>query len=99
MMKWKHTLALCFLASIGIASTGCVKQSILAFDDHPKYPVTTLEVFVAKNYYVFKQQEHRFYICTDSDTKLTCKRTCGGTTDIRCPTTILTNYGASTNVR
>ena len=45
MRKWKHTLALCFLASIGIASTGCVKQSILAFDDHPKYPVTTLEVF------------------------------------------------------
>ena len=99
MLKWNNTFALVFLASIGIASTGCVSQRILAFDDHPKYPVTTLQVFVSKSYYVFAEHEHRFYTCADSGEKLLCKRACGGTTDIRCPTTVETGYGASSNVR
>ena len=99
MSKWNHTFALVFLASIGIASTGCVKQSILAFEDHPKSPVTNLEVFVTKSYYVYTQREHRFYACTDAGDKLLCKRACGGATDIGCPTAVATSYGGSSNVR
>jgi hypothetical protein len=99
MQKWINTVALVFLASIGIASTGCVSQRILAFDDHPKYPVTTLQVFVSKSYYVYKEYEHRFYTCSDAGEKLLCKRACGGTTDVRCPTTIDATYGGATNVR
>lgn len=99
MLTWKHTFALVFLASMGIASTGCVKQQIVEFDDHPKYPVTTLQIFVSKNYYVYAEHEHRFYMCTETGDKLQCKRACGGTTDIRCPTAIATGYGTSSNVR
>ena len=84
---------------MGTASTGCVKQSILAFEDHPKHPVTNLQVFVTKSYYVFTQREHRFYSCTDAGDKLLCKRACGGSTDIGCPASVMTGYGGSTNVR
>lgn len=99
MLKWKNTLALVFLASMGIASTGCVKQRILAFDDHPKYPVTTLQTFWSKSYYVWAEAEHRFYTCTDAGDKLLCQRACGGKTDVRCPTTIATGYGNYSNTR
>ena len=96
-----HRLALSViaLASLATLGTGCVKQSILSFDDHHKFPVTTLQVFVSKNYYVYRQNEHRFYMCTDAGDKLLCKRACGGTTDIECPTAIGTDVGGASNVR
>lgn len=99
MLQKKYCLALALLGSISLASTGCVKQRILAFEDHPKFPVTNLEVFVSKNYYVFAQREHRFYRCTDAGDKLVCKRACGGSTDIGCPAAVATGYGTASNVR
>src|SRR5689334_15049523 len=99
MLQKNYHLALALLASLSIAGTGCVKQSILAFEDHPRFPVTNLEVFVSKNYYVYAQREHRFYTCTDAGDKLVCKRACGGSTDVGCPTTVATSYGTSSNVR
>lgn len=99
MLRWKHTLVLVFLASMGLGSTGCIKRSILAFEDHPKFPITSLQVFVTKSYYVYAEREHRFYNCTDAGDKLVCKRVCGTGTDVGCPTAISTSYGSSSNVR
>ena len=94
-----YSLALIALASLGLASTGCVKQQIMAFEDHPMFTVTSMEVFVSKNYYVYRQNEHRFYLCNDAGDKLLCKRACGGTTDISCPGFVATAYGGGSNVR
>lgn len=94
-----YGLALLALSSIGLASTGCVKQSILGFQDHPRFPVTNLEVFVSKNYYVYRLSEHRFYTCNDAGDKLLCKRACGGSMDIGCPSGVATAYGGGSNVR
>lgn len=101
MRKRIHRLALATLAlaTLGLLGTGCVKQSILAFDDHPVHPVTSLQVFVSKNYYVYRLNEHRFYMCTDAGDKLLCKRACGGSADVECPTGLGTPGGGGSNVR
>lgn len=99
MYRRIYSLALIALATISLASTGCVKRSILAFHDHPKFPVTSMEVFVSKNYYVYKLNEHRFYMCTDAGDKLLCKRACGDSMDVECPTGVATGYGGASNVR
>jgi hypothetical protein len=86
-------------ASLGLGSTGCVKQSILRFEDHPRHPVTSLEMAVSKNYYVWRTNEHRFYMCNDAGDKLMCKRACGDALDIGCPNFVATGYGGGSNVR
>lgn len=97
MRKGIHGLVLFAFASLGL--TGCVKQTILAFEDHGKFPVTSMEVFVKKDYYVYRTYEHRFYMCNDAGNQLLCKRSCGGSTDIACPSALSTAYGGGTNVR
>lgn len=87
------------MAALSLSSTGCVKQTILRFEDHPKFPVTSMEVFVSKNYYVFSTAEHRFYMCNDAGEKLMCKRSCGDSLDVGCPGFVATGYGGGTNVR
>ena len=64
------SLVLVAFASLGLGSTGCVSQKILRFEDHPKFPVTRLELSVAKNFYVYRTFEHRFYLCNDAGDKL-----------------------------
>jgi hypothetical protein len=76
-----------------------VSQTILRFEDHPKFPVTSMELFVSKNYYVYRTHEHRFYMCNDAGDKLLCKRSCGGSVDAECPNFVATAYGGGTNVR
>src|SRR5438105_1643895 len=98
MFHRNYSVALLFLAAMGIG-TGCVKRSILAFEDHPTYAVTSLELSESKSYYVYKTHEHRFYMCVDTGDKLVCKRACGGTTDLGCPSAVATGYGTSSNVR
>lgn len=83
---------------LAAASTGCTKRTILAFDDHPTHGLTTLQAFKTTSYLFWSDAEHQFFLCADAGDKLVCKRTCGGGTDIECPKTADTGYGA-TNVR
>ena len=87
------------LAAFALGTTGCVSRTILSFEDHPSYPVTDLEVFETRSYYVYATHEHQFFSCADAGDKLVCKRTCGGQLDIQCPNDVSTSYGGKTNVR
>lgn len=82
-----------------LGTTGCTARTILSFQDHPSYPVTALEVFETKSYYVYATHEHQFFSCADTGDKLVCKRTCGGQLDVLCPNDVSTSYGGKTNVR
>jgi hypothetical protein len=94
-----YSLVLFAFTSLGLASTGCVSQKILRFEDHPKFPVTSMELSVSKNYYVYRTQEHRFYLCNDAGEKLLCKRSCSDSMDIGCPNFLATAYSVGSNVR
>ena len=87
------------LAVTALGATGCVSRTMLSFQDHPSYPVTDLEVFETKSYFVYATHEHQFFSCADAGDKLVCKRTCGGQLDIQCPSDVSTSYGGKTNVR
>ncbi len=86
-------------AIMALGTTGCTARTILSFQDHPSYPVTALEVFETKSYYVYATHEHQFFSCADTGDKLVCKRTCGGQLDVLCPNDVSTSYGGKTNVR
>ncbi|HVJ88545.1 MAG TPA: hypothetical protein VM580_02000 [Labilithrix sp.] len=83
---------------LGALSTGCTKRTILTFDDHPAQGLTTLQAFTTKNYLLWFDAEHQFFLCNDAGDKLVCKRSCGGSTDLECPKSADTGY-KSTNVR
>jgi hypothetical protein len=86
-------------ALLGLTTTGCVKRTITAFQDHPTSQVTALEVFKHSNYIFFQKFEHIFYSCTDQASQLVCKRLCGGATDLECPMASGNGNGYTTNVR
>ena len=87
------------LAVTALGTSGCVSRTMLSFEDHPSYPVTDLEVFETKSYFVYATHEHQFFSCADAGDKLVCKRTCGGQLDVQCPNDVSTSYGGKTNVR
>ena len=87
------------LAVTALGTTGCVSRTMLSFEDHPSYPVTDLEVFETRSYYVYSTHEHQFFSCADAGDKLVCKRTCGGQLDVQCPNDVSSSYGGKTNVR
>ena len=87
------------LALGALGTTGCVSRTILSFEDHASYPVTSLEVFETRSYYVYATHEHQFFNCADAGDKLVCKRSCGDKLDIQCPNDVATSYGGKTNVR
>ena len=94
-----HAISAAALAAFALGTTGCVSRTILSFEDHPSYPVTDLEVFETRSYYVYATHEHQFFSCADAGDKLVCKRTCGGQLDVQCPNDVSTSYGGKTNVR
>lgn len=87
------------MAALALATTGCTARTILAFEDHPTYPVTGMQVFRTDNYWLWATSEHQFWTCTDTGNQLVCKRACGGKLDIECPNAIANGYGSGTNVR
>jgi hypothetical protein len=98
----RHTIRAALAASFclfALAATGCTARTILSFQDHPKHPVTNLQVFETNSYWIYATSEHQFFTCVDSGSQLVCKRSCGGATDITCPSDVATGYGNSTNVR
>lgn len=95
-MKTRTWIALA--AFVGLLSAGCVKRTIIAFDDHPTQQITLVEVM--KQNLVFKTAEHIFYTCADQGSQLVCKRLCGGNTDLECPKSQAGSNGTVyTNVR
>ena len=80
MRKLSVALLLCSLFSVG-----CIKRTIIGFADHPKHELTELEVMKTGFYVFYASAEHMFLSCTDDDKQLTCKRQCGGETDLQCP--------------
>lgn len=103
-MKSLHASALrltgaAALALAALGTTGCVSRTMLSFEDHGSYPVTSLEVYETKSYFVYATHEHQFFSCADAGDKLVCKRSCGDKLDIQCPNDLATSYGGKTNVR
>ena len=98
-MVMKNVIFTAIFAIAALGTTGCTARTILSFQDHPSYPVTDLEVFETKSYYVYATHEHQFFSCTDAGDKLVCKRTCGGQLDVVCPSDVSTSYGGKSNVR
>jgi hypothetical protein len=94
--------AICFaalsLASV-IGATGCVHTELVGFDDHASKPLTAMRVKKDTSYGFWSSQEYVFYSCAESGDKLSCKRLCGGATDVVCPMTVDNGYRASNNIR
>ncbi len=75
-----------FLAAVlTLGSFGCVRRTIVAFEDHPTQPMTSMQIVEIRSYIFSTSVEHQFLSCTDTDKELVCKRQCGGSTDLECP--------------
>lgn len=99
MKIWNRILGAAAVAALALGSTGCVSRTIVAFDDHPKHSLTTLEIFESRSYFFWGEHEHKFFSCTDTGDKLVCKRACGGNLDVRCPAEMASYNGRASNVR
>lgn len=71
--------------ALGTASTGCVSRSLIKVSDHPSKPLTSLQLSETHSYLFWSTHEHIFYSCSDQGQNLSCKRLCGGDTDVVCP--------------
>ncbi len=91
----KRTLILAAL----LLSTGCTKYSFTHIEDHPAQKVTRLEALKTTDYIVSQKVEHQFYLCAQTGSKLTCKVTCNGDSDLACPAFSANGMVVSTNVR
>jgi hypothetical protein len=83
----------------GLGLGGCKSTTVLAFDDHPAHPLTTMQAFEVKSFLFWATGEHKFFLCDDKGESLECKRVCGGTNDIACPQAVSAYGGGSSNVR
>jgi hypothetical protein len=97
-MKMTSLHAFAFIA-IAVCGSGCMKRTLLTFEDHPKQAFTAVEVLEEKNYWITRTAEHRFLMCKDAGNQLVCARSCGNAKDVQCPMGALTTLTRSTNVR
>ncbi len=98
-MTTKALTAFAVLA-LAVCSTGCMKRTLIGFEDHPKQPYTAVELLEEHNNWIFGTTvEHRFVMCKDSGNQIVCSRSCGGAKEIECPKGALTTLAASSNVR
>lgn len=70
---------------MGTMLLGCVSRSLVSVSDHPTKPLTRIEMGKSNDYLFWSTYEHIFYSCSDSGENLSCKRLCGGDTDVACP--------------
>jgi hypothetical protein len=68
------------------SATGCVHRELLAFHDHGSKPLTAVVVDQKTNFLYWSTEEIIQYSCVEQGDKLACKRLCGGSTDLVCPT-------------
>ena len=78
--------------------TGCVHRELLEFEDHGTKPLTGMRVQVDSTYFFWNSHEYVFYSWAEQGDKLTCKRLCGGSTDLECPSVRGNGYYAKTNI-
>lgn len=79
-------------------ASGCSTYRIHSAEDHGALPVLKLET-VRTTWAVFwAETEHQFWLCQDRGDELVCQRSCGGQTDLMCPTTVA-GQGVITNTR
>lgn len=82
-----------------VLGSGCVHREIVAFADHSSKPLTAMNVEVTRNYLFYSTHEYVFYSCAEAGDKLTCRRLCGGSNDIVCPTASQSGDTYATNIR
>jgi hypothetical protein len=92
-------LTACLLTTFALFGTGCMKRSLVTFEDHPKQAFTAVELIEEHNYLIMSTIEHRFVMCKDTGNQLTCARSCGGDKEIECPKGALTSLSRGSNVR
>jgi hypothetical protein len=68
--------------------TGCVHRELVGFADHASKPLTSVQAVIHTSYFFSATSEYAFYSCAEQGDKLTCKRLCGGDTDLVCPTSV-----------
>jgi hypothetical protein len=87
--------------SLALASitTGCVRRELVGFDDHATKQLTAMRVKVDTFNVFWNTHEYVFYSCAEQGDKLVCKRLCGGSTDVECPTALEAGYGSHANIR
>ncbi len=72
-------------ASALITLSGCTTRSVVRFEDHPAQKTTYVETIRHDNYYFSQSLTHEFWLCDDEASKLVCKPSCDGKTDLVCP--------------
>ena len=82
-----------------LGGTGCVHRELVGFDDHESKPLTAMRAGTTKSYLFWATYEHVFYSCSEQGDRLDCKRVCGGSSDLECPSASGNGYGATTNIR
>lgn len=89
------------LAGLVIAlagTTACTTYQIRSAEDHGVLPVLKLETVRTSWTLFFAESEHQFWLCQDQGDDLVCHRSCGGGSDLQCPTAI-TGEGVISNTR
>jgi hypothetical protein len=86
------------LAACLFGSTGCVHRELVSFADHHSKPLTGVQAGVLRNYLFWASYEHIFYSCSEEGDKLTCKRVCGGSSDLVCPEAVGSQGAVGTNI-
>lgn len=97
-MKTRASILLAASISLISGTMGCVHRELLTFDDHASKPLTSMRVLKDTNYLFWRSQELIFYSCAEQGDKLTCKRLCGGETDLVCPEAVESYGRAGTNI-
>lgn len=94
-----NRLQMIAVLSAALAMAGCSSLRITKFEDHSNRPMTTLEAIKTTHIaYIPIKTEHQFYLCENTDSTMSCKVSCGGSTDLACPAA-MSGISISSNVR
>jgi hypothetical protein len=97
-VRWVPVGAVC-AALFAVGASGCVRRTLLTFEDQPKHPFVAAEVLERKSFLFFGSTERKYVMCQDTGDQMVCARSCGGEKDIACPKSEVSSLGKSSNVR
>ena len=98
-MRLRFLLGLSLATVLLALLPGCTSRTVIAFDDHPRHPVTAIQAVRTNSYLFGSSNTHEFWNCIEKGDTLVCKPLCGGKTDLQCPSVNAHTGGGSTNVR